>query len=70
MPGVNPPGFPGSGVRRPITSKPEINQWSVDRLVEEANAAFELGIPTVLHLRSSKPALYHLLTNHSKSPRP
>ncbi len=39
---------PGSGIQRPIISMPGISQWSVDRLVDEAVEAFELGIPAVM----------------------
>jgi len=39
---------PGAGIRQPITSMPGISQWSVDRLVEEAAEAFELGVPAVM----------------------
>lgn len=38
----------GSQVRNPISSMPGISQFSIDQLMEEANRAFELGVPAVL----------------------
>lgn len=39
---------PGTGIQRPIQSMPGISQWSVDRLVEEVEEAYGLGIPAVM----------------------
>jgi porphobilinogen synthase len=39
---------PGSGVRRPVSSMPGVEQTSVDELVRDATEAAELGIPAVL----------------------
>jgi porphobilinogen synthase len=39
---------PGQGVRRPVGSMPGVSQTSVDELVVDARAAWELGIPAVL----------------------
>lgn len=39
---------PGEGVRREVTSMPDVHQLSIDRLVEEASAAWESGVRAVL----------------------
>ena len=39
---------PGKGVRNEVTSMPGVHQLSVDRLVEEAAAAWEAGVRAVL----------------------
>ncbi len=39
---------PGSGVRSEIKSMPGNYRWSIDLLVEECRAAFDLGIPAVI----------------------
>lgn len=39
---------PGSGVEKPVGSMPGVFQHSVDRLVETAREAFDLGVPAVL----------------------
>ena len=39
---------PGKGVRNEITSMPGQFQFSVDTLVEEAKAAYDLGVPAVI----------------------
>jgi porphobilinogen synthase len=38
----------GRGVREPVASMPGVHRFSVDRLVEEAKAVADLGIPAVL----------------------
>jgi porphobilinogen synthase len=38
----------GSGVREPVASMPGVRRFSVDRVVDEAKAVCELGIPAVL----------------------
>jgi porphobilinogen synthase len=40
--------IPGKGLRKPIASMPGQAQLSVDLAVEEAQAAFELGVPSVI----------------------
>ena len=37
----------GQGVEEPVASLPGVSRWSVDRLVERAREALELGIPCV-----------------------
>ncbi len=39
---------PGTKVKQPVASMPGICRWSVDLVVEEAKAAWDLGIPAVL----------------------
>ncbi len=39
---------PGSGVKSEIKSMPGNYRWSIDLLVEECRAAFDLGIPAVI----------------------
>src|SRR5215831_3376245 len=39
---------PGRGVRKPISSMPGVAQLSVDNIVEEAKAAFSLGVKSVI----------------------
>ncbi|BAS28987.1 porphobilinogen synthase [Limnochorda pilosa] len=39
---------PGRGVREPVASMPGVDRWSVDRVVEPAREAFELGVPAVI----------------------
>ncbi len=39
---------PGEGVRRPVASMPGVEQWSVDRLAEEAPALAALGIGWII----------------------
>ena len=38
----------GTGVRRPVTSMPGVDNTSVDGVVSDAREAFELGIPAVI----------------------
>src|SRR5689334_2245071 len=38
----------GRKVRRPIQSMPEVHQLSIDEAVQEASAAYRLGVPAVL----------------------
>src|SRR5687768_1108879 len=39
---------PGSGERKEITSMPGVHHISVDRVVEEARGAFDLGVRAVI----------------------
>jgi porphobilinogen synthase len=39
---------PGEGVERPLEGLAGIGQRSVDRLCDEAESAYELGVPAVL----------------------
>jgi len=39
---------PGRGVKKPISSMPGVSQLSVDAVVEEARAAFQLGVRSVI----------------------
>jgi len=39
---------PGEGVANPVASMPGVSQFSVDRLVEEAAAVNDLGIPAII----------------------
>lgn len=39
---------PGKGIAREIASMPGVYQWSIDRLVEQAKEAYELGIAAIL----------------------
>lgn len=39
---------PGAGVQEPVASMPGVYRWSVDRVVEPAREAFELGVPAVI----------------------
>ncbi len=40
--------LPGSGIKQPIPSMPGISRFSVDRVVDEARSAFDLGVPGVI----------------------
>jgi porphobilinogen synthase len=39
---------PGRGIKKPISSMPGVSQLSVDAVVEEARAAFKLGVRSVI----------------------
>ncbi len=39
---------PGAGIARPVASMPGVAQLAIDRLVEEAGRAHELGVPAVI----------------------
>lgn len=39
---------PGSNIKEPVGAMPGIYRWSVDRVIEEAKEACDLGIPAVL----------------------
>jgi porphobilinogen synthase len=39
---------PGTGVQKPIVSMPGQHVWSVDKVADVANAAFDAGIPSVI----------------------
>ncbi len=50
----------GEGERQPVEAMPGVERYSIDVLVEEARAAFDLGIPAV--------ALFPALTDDLKDP--
>jgi len=39
---------PGRGIQEPVPSMPGVFRWSVDRVVEPAREAWELGVPAVI----------------------
>ena len=47
----------GSGVEEPISTLPGVSRWSVDRLVERAREARDLGIPCVALFPNTPPSL-------------
>lgn len=38
----------GSGIKEPVVSMPGVDRFSVDRLVEECKAVYDLGVPSVM----------------------
>lgn len=40
--------LPGQGIQEPVGSMPGVFRWSVDRVVEPAREAYELGVPAVI----------------------
>ena len=51
----------GSNVVQPIPSMPGINRFSIDKLVEECKAIYDLGVPSIIvfGIPDKKDALGH-----------
>ena len=47
----------GEGVEQPISTLPGVSRWSIDRVVERAREARELGIPCIALFPNTPPAL-------------